>query len=106
MSVERAQHEISSREFTEWLAYYQLEPFGETIADLRHGVATAAMANFNRNSKDKPEPYKALDFIPWADRLDDEDDDALIFLDDPEALSALIRAKVFHLVPESNNSLE
>lgn len=57
--------EISSAELAEWLAYYTLEPFGEAVADQRHGIAVATLANVNRDSKRKPAPYKATDFIYW-----------------------------------------
>lgn len=104
--MERAQNEISSREFTEWLAYYQLEPFGEIVADLRHGVAAALLANVNRDNDKKPEPYKALDFIPWADQPPLTDDAGSTFVEDPVAFSELIRAQVFGLAPEPKNLLE
>ena len=35
MSVRRAQAEISSREFAEWIAYSKINPFGEDRADDR-----------------------------------------------------------------------
>lgn len=47
------------------MAYYALEPFGELVADQRHGIATAVLANLNRDPKRRPEPYRALDFIHW-----------------------------------------
>jgi hypothetical protein len=44
MSVTRAQQEIDSAEFTEWLAYYQLEPFGEKREDHRAGTIAAMIS--------------------------------------------------------------
>lgn len=65
MSVRACQREIDSLEFCYWKAYYQLEPFGELVADQRHGIATSVHANINRDSKKRPDPYKPEDFIYW-----------------------------------------
>lgn len=94
MSVRQAQQEISSPEFTEWMAYYQEEPFGEIIADLRHGVATSVLANVNRNAEARREPYRAEDFIGWREIKAPEDEEPEL-IDDPVAHSELIRAEIF-----------
>jgi hypothetical protein len=65
MSVARAQTEVSSAEFGEWVAFFSLEPFGDRMADLRAGVIASTFANVNRG-KDTP-PFKPLDLIPWVD---------------------------------------
>lgn len=65
MSVRRAQEEISSAEFGEWIAFYSIEPFGDRIEDLRAGITTSVIANANRSKDTKP--FKPLDFIPWAE---------------------------------------
>lgn len=57
--------EIDSAELTEWFAYYTLEPFGELIADQRHGIATSVLANINRDPRRKKDAYKPSDFIYW-----------------------------------------
>jgi hypothetical protein len=64
MSVRRAQEEISSAEFGEWVAYYSIEPFGDRMADLRAGTVASVVANANR-SKDAP-AFVPGDFVPWA----------------------------------------
>jgi hypothetical protein len=46
--------ELDSAELTEWMAFYQLEPFGDLMADRRHGIATSVLANVNRDAKAKP----------------------------------------------------
>lgn len=73
MSVRQAQREIDSREFSEWLAFYDLEPFGELRADLRSGLICASMANAWRG-KDDP-AAKPSDFMPLLRRETDECDD-------------------------------
>ncbi len=78
------------------MAYYQLEPFGELVADMRHGEATRVLAECNRNPATRSEPYHGSDFVYW--RRDSaaplEDGDALL-LEDPVAQSNLIRSAIF-----------
>lgn len=100
MSVREAQLKISSAEFTEWMAYYQLEPFGDLIADQRHGTATALLANVNRNAETRPEPYRASDFIPWRAEESTPEDLEPAPIDDPVAHSDLIRAAIFGIAPK------
>jgi hypothetical protein len=57
--------QISSEELTEWRAYALLEPFGEQVADQRHGIALAALANLHRDPQRRRQPYRPEDFIPW-----------------------------------------
>lgn len=97
--MRQAQLEISSLEFTEWMGYYRLEPFGEAVADMRHGVATAVLANVNRDMSQRPEPYQPQDFIYWAPQ-ETVDDDAPELIDDPVAHSNLIKAALFGKRPD------
>ena len=64
-SVRQLLAEMTSDELTEWMAYYKIEPFGEMVADQRHGIATSVLANINRDPKQRRDPYKARDFIYW-----------------------------------------
>jgi len=50
-----------------WMAYASIEPFGEYRHELRHGQQMALHCNINRDSKNKPEPYKAIDFMNFVD---------------------------------------
>jgi len=52
---------MSSAEFAEWLAYYQLEPFGQDRADLPGAIVAATIANVHRGDH---EPYTPADFLP------------------------------------------
>lgn len=63
MSVARAKREIDSVEFSDWMAYYRIEPFGERISDVRAGVIAATIANANRGKRQKP--FVPADFTPW-----------------------------------------
>lgn len=89
---------MDSAEFTEWQGFYQLEPFGDLIADQRHGIATSVLANVNRSAETRPEPFRADDFIPWRESAPTGDPEPTL-LDDPVAQSNLIRATMFGLPP-------
>jgi hypothetical protein len=62
MSVKQAQCEIDSAEFSEWLAYWQLEPWGQSREDLRIGILAALYANTHRASD--ATPYAPDTFFP------------------------------------------
>lgn len=68
MTVGELLGRISSQELTEWMAYSQVEPWGEDRADLRAGIVAATVANAQRDKKRKHSPYKAKDFIPQFGR--------------------------------------
>jgi Protein of unknown function (DUF4035) len=53
---------LSSAEIGEWLAYYELEPFGEWRADLRAGIIASTVFNMNRG--EHAAPARAADFMP------------------------------------------
>ena len=55
---------MSAEMFGEWLAFAELEPFGETRADLRAGVLASLQANLYRNERKRAEPYDPGDFFP------------------------------------------
>ena len=54
-----------SREFAEWLAYYELEPWGEERADLRAGIVASTIANVHRG---KGKAFQPGDFMPDFDK--------------------------------------
>lgn len=93
MSVRRAQEEVDSAEFTEWMAYFSLEPFGSQIDDMRHGIAVATLANINRNQKTRRKPFAPIDFIPWHEAA--KDPDKPILLDDPDKQTELMIRSMF-----------
>lgn len=55
---------MSALEFSEWLAYYQLEPFGDERADLRMAILASLIANANRDKKKRKKAFDPKDFIP------------------------------------------
>ena len=62
MTVGELLARISSRELTEWALYAEMEPFGETRADLRAGIVASTMANLYRQKGSKA--LTPADFMP------------------------------------------
>lgn len=58
---------MSSSEFSAWLAFYRLEPFGEVRADFRAGLVCSTIANLVRDSKAKA--LTPADFMPLVEDL-------------------------------------
>lgn len=50
------------RVLQEWMAYAQVEPFGETRADLRAAIVASTVANVFRGKKQRA--FKPADFMP------------------------------------------
>lgn len=97
MSVRRAQREIDSREFAEWMAYHELDPFGGERGDLQAGIIAATLANVNRSKG--TQPYKPGDFMPkFGERVKR--------ISSPEGMKALLKniAKNFGVVSERGES--
>ena len=59
MSVKRAQAEIDSREFAEWIALEGFEPWSQYRDDIRIGFLGASLAGLIVGGRHKPQ-----DFIP------------------------------------------
>lgn len=61
MSVARAQEEISSAAFADWIAYYSIDPWGGERSDNMLANLTAVVANVSGRLKQKVTPK---DFLP------------------------------------------
>lgn len=53
---------MTSLQFSEWLAYSRLEPWGEERDDLRTGIVASTIANVNRGKGQKAR--NPQDFMP------------------------------------------
>jgi hypothetical protein len=60
MTVREMLSRIDSRELSEWLAYYGLNPWGPERADLRAGTIASTVANCMSDKGN----YKPSDFMP------------------------------------------
>jgi hypothetical protein len=56
----------NAREYAEWQAWYELNPWGEDRADLRAGIIASTIANTNRGKGQKA--FKPSDFMPEFDK--------------------------------------
>jgi hypothetical protein len=70
MTVESMLSRMSSAELTWWMAYYQLEPFGEPW--LRTGVIASTIANAATAGGT---PLRPSDFMPVAPEKTSEEDE-------------------------------
>lgn len=68
MTVAELGERMSSAEFAEWQAYYELEPWGEERADLRQAMTTSAITNLHMAQTKKPKWVKPEDFMPFTRR--------------------------------------
>lgn len=59
---------MSGRELAEWMAFYQVEPFGDVRGDLQAGIVASTLANVYRDRKKKPKPYNPEEFMPKFER--------------------------------------
>ena len=60
MSVKRAQNEIDSREFAEWVAFESIDPGGTTRSDWQAASICATIVNSTRT---KGSPAKVKDYL-------------------------------------------
>src|SRR5690606_3053338 len=64
MTVAELGQRMSSRELTEWMAFFSLEPWGTEVEDWRFGMLASVIANVNRDTKRRKKPYEPQDFMP------------------------------------------
>ena len=65
MTVRDAQRRIDSREFSEWMAFSQIDPFGEWRADARAGIIASTVANAHST---RGKAFTAADFMMEFDK--------------------------------------
>lgn len=66
MSVCRAQQEIDSAEFAEWIAYDRMDPYGPERLDLHAGIVASTIASVNAG---KGQTFRPSDFMPNFNKL-------------------------------------
>ena len=55
---------MSSLEFTEWMAYYRIEPFGPWRSDYQAGIVAAAVVNARAFRPKHEKPHGPAEFMP------------------------------------------
>ncbi len=66
MTVGELLERISSRELSEWMVFYTLEPFGSQADYLGHAITASTIANLMRDPR-KQKAMKPEDFMPKFD---------------------------------------
>ncbi|MFM0506688.1 phage tail assembly protein T [Paraburkholderia sp. RL17-373-BIF-A] len=90
------QQRITSAEFVEYMASYQIDHRGSHYDDLRAGTITSMLANINRNAKVRAEPWGPLDFMTWNElHMAKAEEETAVLLDDPDAQSNLLLSMLF-----------
>jgi hypothetical protein len=64
---------VESAELSEWMAYDQLDPFGNYRGDLQSAIVASTIANVNLNRKKRKKPFSPDDFIPEFGKLIESD---------------------------------
>lgn len=80
-------------QLTEWMAFAELEPFGEERADLRMAIETASLGNiiFQVWTGKREAPFKVEDFMPRFEKPEPiSKEDAIMAID--AAMMALVHA--------------
>lgn len=75
MTVAELLDNISSKELSEWQAFFNLEPFGYEVNMLGHAVTASTIANVNRKKGSKM--VTPQDFIPKPERQENSIDGAI-----------------------------
>ena len=73
MTVREMLGRMSSAEFTEWVAYYSIEPFGEFRRDLQAGIVASTLANIHGPRRPLSPADFVLDFTRAAEEISPED---------------------------------
>ena len=63
MTVNELLERVSSRELSEWMAFYGLEPWGSQEDEYRAALVTSMVANTARDEKKRKKPFGAVDFM-------------------------------------------
>ena len=58
-----------------WRIEYAARPWGERRADIRSAQICSLLANVHRDKEKKPDPYTLQDFMPFEEKIEDEDRD-------------------------------
>jgi len=79
MTVREMLARIDSKELSEWMAYYELNPFGTVRDDLQAGIVASTIANVNRGKNDKS--FTPSDFMPYMEKPQQSEGDMQAVMD-------------------------
>lgn len=66
-TVQELRASLSYTEFQEWCLYYQIEPWGESRADLRAGIVASTVANVHSLFMAGEARHVPADFMPYLE---------------------------------------
>ena len=69
---------IDSRELSEWMAFYSLEPFGDIRGDLQAGIVASTIANANSGKGSRT--FQPADFMPLMEKPEQDEDDMITIM--------------------------
>lgn len=94
---------LSNAEFQEWCLYFQIEPFGESRADLRNGIVAATIQNVYSAWVGGEQTARPADFMPYIDKPEPTQpvEDDRVLTDDE--LAAWADAAIYGIPPEGND---
>ena len=75
---------MSSKEFSEWMAYYTIEPFGQWRDNYHATLSASILANVNRGKSQQP--YSINDFM-YKDKFTSDMEKQKQFISNLEALA-------------------
>lgn len=61
---------LTSAQFAEWIAYFNIEPPEDQRSDALMGQLLALTGNINR--AEKAEPFVPAEFMPWIEKTEPE----------------------------------
>ncbi len=98
---------LSYKEFRQWCAYYQIEPWGEYRADLRTGILAATVSNIFSAYAGTEQQAQPIDFMPYVDqRADNTEPNKTGQALEPELtdeqLAAWADAALFGITPDNS----
>lgn len=64
--------QIPREEMTEWIAFWQLEPFGSSFEEYRAALVASVLAEVNRNHKKRGRPFSPSEFMTDWDKATGE----------------------------------
>lgn len=62
---------LSARDFHEWMAFYQIDPWGDQRGDVQAGVIASTLANIHRDKH--ATPFTPRDFMWFTEREPTQD---------------------------------
>jgi hypothetical protein len=86
MTVQELGLRMGSKELTEWMAYFELDPFGNERGDLQAGIIAATVANSSMNRAKGSKALMPSEFMP-----DFSGNSKTIKPDSPELMEAKMR---------------